>query len=402
MNRRKFLSLCSGAAAGALLPRWSWASDLPRDLKITRIVGFDLESRRCKVCGKNSRLDVHGDRARDSMVRIYTNAGLEGLGNCRASEAKLSLLLGKNPFDFFKADEPAFHSPLEAGTMPLWDLAGKALNQPVFALLGGKGPRRVPVYDGSIYFADLMPEHAGRWQDRFKEEIDLGFKRGHRGFKIKIGRGAKWMPTEPGFDRDLEVVRLIRRHAGPEIMLAVDANNGYDLARAKRFLTELPGINLAFVEELFNEEVPLDLELKAFLREHRLKTLIADGETQQTLEPFKPFIAAHAIDIYEGDINHFGIDGILTEAAWAKAQDLRVSPHGWGSLVGFYMSLHVGRAITNYYAAENDPLDNDLLLAEGYGIKDGTASVPEAPGFGLKLDAQKFASVVKPKFDLKL
>jgi L-alanine-DL-glutamate epimerase-like enolase superfamily enzyme len=197
-------------------------------------------------------------------------------------------------------------------------------------------------------------------------------------------------------------VKLIREHAGPDILLAVDANNGYDLARAKRFLSELPDADLAFVEELFNEEVALDLELKAFLRERKLKTLIADGETQQTLEPFKPFMAARAIDIFEGDINHFGMEGILTEAAWAKGQGLMVSPHGWGSLVGFYMSLHVGRAITNFYRAENDPLDNDLLIADGYAVRDGTASVPEAPGFGLKLDEAKFAAAIKPKFDLTL
>lgn len=400
-TRRQFLARCGVLAAGALLPRWAWAADLPRDHKITRIVGFDLESKRCKFCGKNSRLDDHGDRARDRMVRLYTNAGIEGLGNCRAEEAKLANLLGKDPFDSFNATEPAFHSPLGAGTMPLWDLAGKALRQPVFKLLGGKGPRRVPVYDGSIYFADLLPQYAGRWQDRFREEIDLGLSRGHRAFKIKIGRGAKWMPAEEGFARDLEVVRLIRKHAGPDIALGADANNGYDLPRAKRFLTELPDANLAFVEELFNEEVPLDLELKAFIRERKLKTLIADGETQQTLEPFKPFIAARAIEIYEGDINHFGIEGILTEAAWTKAQDLQVSPHGWGSLVGFYMSLQVGRAITNYYRGENDPLDNDILIADGYAIKDGTAGLPEAPGFGLRLDEQKFAARIKPRFDLK-
>jgi L-rhamnonate dehydratase len=401
MNRRNFLALCGGAAASTFLPQWTWAADLPRDLKITRIVGFDLPSKRCKVCGENSRLDVHGDRATDRMVCLYTSNGLEGLGNCRASETVLASLLGRNPFDFFQAEEPAFKSPLGVGTMPLWDLAGKALRKPVFELLGGKGPQRVPVYDGSIYFADLMPEYASRWQDRFKEEIDLGFKRGHRAFKIKIGRGAKWMPTEEGFERDKAVVQLIRRHTGPDTLLAVDANNGYDLARSKRFLTDLPDLDLAFVEELFNEDVALDLELKAFLRERKLKALIADGETQQTPEPLKPFIAARAIDIYEGDINTFGIEGIMTEAAWARPQGLQVSPHGWGSLVGFYSTLHVGRAITNYYRAENDPLDNDVLLADGYAIKDGTASVPEAPGFGLKLDEQKFAATIKPRFDLK-
>lgn len=401
MNRRNFLAWCGSATALALLPRWTWAAELPRDLKITRIVGFDLPSKRCKFCGKNSRLDVHGDRASDRCVRIYTNTGLEGLGYCRANEAALSSLLGKNPFDAFDREAAAFQSPLGVSTMPLWDLAGKALSQPVYQLLGGKGNTTVPVYDGSIYFTDLLPEYVNSWPDRFKAEIDLGRQRGHSAFKIKIGRGAKWMPTEEGFARDLEVVKLIRKHAGPETILAVDANNGYDLARAKRFLTELPDIDLAFVEELFNEDVTQDLALKAFLAERKLKTLIADGETQNTLEPFKPLIAAKAIDILQGDINTFGIEGIMTEATWAKPQGLTVAPHGWGSLMGFYASLQIGGAITNYSMAENDPLDSDVLIADGYAIKDGKVKLPPAPGFGLKLDEAKFAAAIKPRFDLK-
>jgi L-rhamnonate dehydratase len=402
MDRRKFLSSCSGAVACTLLPRWSWAAELPRDFRITRIVGFVLESQRPKICGKNSRLDVHGDRARDSMVRIYTDAGIEGLGSCRADEKAAASLLGQNPFTYFSSAAPGFKSPLGVGTMPLWDLVGKALNKPVFELLGGKGARRVPVYDGSIYFADLLPQYADHWQDRFKEEIELGFKRGHRAFKIKIGRGAKWMPVEEGFERDKAVVKLIRQYAGPDILLAVDANNGYDLARTKRFLTDLPDVNLAFLEEMFNEQVNLYLELKAFMAEHKLKTRIADGETQSELEAYKPFIASRTIDILEGDINVFGIDGLMTEAAWAKPQNLLISPHGWGSLLGFYASAHLGRGITNYYMGENDPLDNAMLIADGYALKDGTANVPDAPGFGLKLDEQRFAKVIKPKFDLNL
>ncbi len=58
--------------------------------------------------------------------------------------------------------------------MPLWDLAGKVLKKPVYELLGGAGPQRVPVYDGSIYFSDLLPQYSHKPLDRFKEEIDMG------------------------------------------------------------------------------------------------------------------------------------------------------------------------------------------------------------------------------------
>lgn len=401
MKRREFLSLCGVAGAAALWPRWSWAADLPRDVKTTRIVGFDLVSKRPKLVGKNSRLGVHGDSATDRMVRLYTNSGLEGLGLCRSKEAALSSLLGKNPFDYYQREAREMRSPLDTGSMPLWDLAGKALNKPVYNLLGGKANRPLPAYDGSIYFADLLPEHVARWEDRFKEEIDDGLRRGHRAFKIKVGRGAKWMPAEEGFERDKAVLRAIRRHAGPAIALGVDANNGYDLARAKRLLSELPDINLAFAEELFPEVLAENLEFKSFLKDHQLQTLVADGETQQSLEPLKPFMEKRAIDVFQGDMNHFGIEGILREASWAESFGLKVGPHNWGSLIGFYQMLHIGVAIPNFYRAENDPLSTDILVAEGYTVKDGLASVPTTPGFGLAINETLFTTKVKPVFDLK-
>ena len=81
-------------------------------------------------------------------------------------------------------------------------------------------------------------------------------------------------------------------------------------------------------------------------------------------------------------MNHFGFEGILTEAEWAQPAGIQIAPHNWGSLIGFYMQLHVGRAIPNLYMAEHDPLSTDVLIADGYEIKDGTCSVPEVPASG--------------------
>ncbi|HEY2249399.1 MAG TPA: enolase C-terminal domain-like protein [Planctomycetaceae bacterium] len=396
MQRRDFLI----AIAGMALTRIIQAAEPPKDVRITRAVGFDLVSRRSKVAGKNARLDVHGDRATDRMVRLYTNAGVEGIGNCRAEKDACAKLIGKDPFEFVRRDDRRVAGPLGAGTMPLWDLAAKLLKKPAWELMGGAGTEKVPVYDGSIYFADLLPQYADRWRDRFKAEIDLGLADGHRAFKIKIGRGSKWMPRDAGDDRDVDVVTLIRRHAGPNVLLGVDANNGYDLAGAKRFLQRAADVKLAFVEELFPETVEECLALKQFIKEQGGATLLADGETQHELEAFKPFIAARAIDIYQGDMNHFGIDGILTEAAWAAEQKLRIAPHNWGSLGGYYQQLHVGRAIPNFYRAEHDPLSNAVLVSDGYSRKDGFATLPDVPGFGLAIDEKAFARDVTIRFDV--
>ncbi|HUG94171.1 MAG TPA: enolase C-terminal domain-like protein [Planctomycetaceae bacterium] len=398
LTRRQFLG---SAAAGSLLANVVAAGEFPRDLKITRAAGFTLRSQRSKVAGRNSRLDVHGDAANDRMLRLSTNAGVEGLGNCRAGEQDVAKLLGRNPFDLYDRERRTMTGPLGAGTMPLWDLAGKVLDQPVHKLLGGAGADRVPCYDGSIYFADLLPQYEGRWRDRFREELDMGLERGHRAFKIKIGRGAKWMPRDEGDARDVDVVTLFRRHGGRDVLLGVDANNGYDLAGTKRFFERVGALDIAFAEEMFPETVDDCLAFQSFLREQGWKTLVADGETQGELEVFKPFIEARAIEVYQADMNRFGFEGILTEAAWAKEQDLLVAPHNWGSLVGFYMQLQVGRAIPNFYRAEHDPLSTPVLIADGYSVKNGEASVPDTPGCGLKLDEERFGREVQPMFDLR-
>ena len=400
MNRRRFLATAGVLATAARLPRPAWADDFPPDVRITRVVGFDVTSRRSKVAGKNARLDVHGDSATDRMVRLFTSAGHEGLGNCRADEPALAALIGKSLAECFDPAAPRA-TVLGSATMPVWDLAGKALGKPAYELLGGRGPERVRVYDGSIYFADLLPEFAVRPLDRFKEEIDMSRAVGHRAVKIKIGRGAKWMDRQAGDRRDLDVVRTIREHAGPDMLLGVDANNGYDLAGAKRFLDEAGPLDVAFAEEMFEETVDDCLAFKAFIHEQGFKTLLADGETQSELDVFKPFIERQAIDVLQGDMNHFGFEGILQEAEWARPQGIQVAPHNWGSLIGFYMQLHVGRAIDNLYMAEHDPLTSDVIVAEGYKIADGACSVPDAPGFGLAIDEEKFKSAATVRFDLR-
>lgn len=90
----------------------------------------------------------------------------------------------------------------------------------------------------------------------------------------------------------------------------------------------------------------------------------------------------------------------MDEAAMARPQGILVAPHNWSSLVALYLQVHVGLAVPNFYRAEHDPLTSDMLIAEGYEIKDGACSVPDAPGFGLALDEGKFQNA-SVNFDLR-
>lgn len=209
------------------------------------------------------------------------------------------------------------------------------------------------------------------------------------------------MPADEGYQRDVEVLKLIRGHVGEKIELAVDANDGYDLPRTKRLLSDLPDFDFAFIEEMFPEDIEKYLELKAFIKDHRWRTLIADGENTRRPEQMQSWVDARAVDILQGDMNLYGFEDILREAAMGRPHGIRIAPHNWGSLVGYYLQLQVGRAITNFYRAEQDPISAPALVAEGYTIKEGTSSVPEAPGLGLSINEKAFTDGAKVVFDIK-
>ncbi len=99
-------------------------------------------------------------------------------------------------------------------------------------------------------------------------------------------------------------------------------------------------------------------------------------------------------------MHQFGFEGILAEAAAAKQHGATVAPHNWGHLIAFTMQLQLGRAITNLYRAEHDPLTSDVIVSEGTEIRDGSASVPQTPGCGLRVDEKQFATQARLLYDV--
>lgn len=397
MQRREFI----GAVAGTgLLWKAGWAKELPDDLKVTRVVGFDLHTRRVKHVGKNAVRGDHGAGGMDRMVRLETNTGHQAVGRCWRDQKDVVQLLGQNPFDWFDEDSRRFTSPLGRRTMVLWDLAGKVLDKPVYSLLGGEQNRPVPVYDGSFYFSDLMPTYENRWVDRFKEELDDSLERGHRATKVKIGRGHQWMDRTAGDERDIAVLRLLRGHAGDELVIGVDANNSMTPESAKVFLKQTADLNLAFLEEPFREDAKQSRELKEFIASKGMRTLLADGEGVDDEASYRPIVDAKAVDILQGDMYSLGIEGIRAEAAMAEPAGIQIAPHNWSSLLSLFMQVHTGLSVSNFYRAEMDPLSTDVLVYDGYRIQNGRCSVPDEPGFGLSIDEEKF-SRVKVNFDVR-
>ena len=186
-------------------------------------------------------------------------------------------------------------------------------------------------------------------------------------------------------------MRAIRKLVGPEVRLMVDANNAFDLDGTIRWLDAVDD-DLFFVEEMFPERVEDDLKLKEYLKSKGRKTLVADGESAREVGHFDPYLKAGALDVLQADIRAFGLTLLweLSRRAAAAGHSALLAPHNWGSFLGVYMMVVLGRGIPNFLMAEQDTSSSDLFDTSAFVKKEGRMKVPDTPGCGLVLREDVF------------
>ena len=273
-------------------------SDISRE-RITRIEKIEVHSPRPRDIGCNARGGAHGTVVHDSVVRVHTASGAVGVGWSRLTREVAESLVGRSLGELFRLPDGALADGA-AIDLPLWDLAARVQGVPLYRLLGARGSRAVELYDGSIYIDDLDADNA-QAQEIFREEVATGHRYGYRNFKIKIGRGARWMPTAAGLERDVLVIHTVREAAGPDAKILVDANNGGTLNSTKDTLSACADAGIYWFEEPFAEDPALNADLKQFIRERGLATLVADGESGPPPPTFFAMVEAGDIDVVQHD-----------------------------------------------------------------------------------------------------
>ncbi len=384
--------------------------------RIDRIEAATLIGRRPREAGCNSRIPVHGADVHVPVIRLTTAEGARGFGLGQTTEARAKALLGKpikdlvSPNGSLKGDTGAFE-------FALWDLLGLLEGQPVYELAARaqnsarekKGLRvpagqclRVPCYDTSLYLDDLHLPTDEAGAALIAEEARYGFEHNHRNFKIKVGRGARYMPLEAGTRRDIAVIKAVRAAVGADARIMIDANNGYNFNIAKRVLAETADCNLFWLEEAFHEDPALYEALRKWLDLERLATYIADGEGWAA-EALLDWARDGFIDVIQYDIFSHGFSNWLGTGALLDSWGARAAPHHYGRHLGNYVSGHLAAAIEGFTFVEWDETSTPGIDASAYRVEDGHVLIPDAPGFGLALEEDIFrAAVADGGFELRL
>jgi L-alanine-DL-glutamate epimerase-like enolase superfamily enzyme len=260
----------------------------------------------------------------------------------------------------------------------LWDIMGKVAGLPVHRLLGGAGRRQILAYASSINWGD---------DARAEAETRDCLARGFRAIKVKIGQTPR---------AAIARAELIRKIAGPEIRLSVDANWAFDLDEATQVGEALAALDYWWFEEPI---VPEDIDGYRRLRE-RTKVRLAAGESDFVATQARDLIATRSVGVIQPDVARAGgITETRRIADLADAFHVAYAPHvGWSGAICAAASVQLAAAQPNFLVYEcmifANPLREDLLtrrVGSFQDLVDGHAAVPEGLGLGVEIDRDALA-----------
>lgn len=395
MNRRDFTSRVSGSIVSSVLTGASFGAVVEqRGAQGSRIVEVSrarITGKRSRIVGRNSHLGLHGQVVTEPVVALTTDSGIKGWGHSRASQSDATMILGKRFGELFEVKTGTREEALRFD-FPLWDLAGRLAGKSVHQLLGDQGQTRVPVYDGSIYFDDLDPETGNdRGIQTILENVERSLEAGFRGFKLKVGRGFKWMEKRRGLERDVEVVKSVRKLCGPSVTICIDSNVGYTLGETLEVVERLAESDIYFIEEPIPERREDFVAFKRFLRQKGYGTLIALGESAPGHESrFMDFLRSGLVDVIQWDMRAYSLTKWLKFLPVVDETGTITAPHNWNSHLGGFYIAQFGRGCPHFCMGEIDSVRMPGVDSGGYRLAEGLMSVPDSPGFGLELDESLF------------
>ena len=263
-------------------------------------------------------------------------------------------------------------SDVAAINYALYDLLGKTLNVPLYALLGG-------LYRNRVLAAVEVP--GGPPEEMAAHSVEY-YNQGIRGIKAKVG-------TDP--DRDAQSLKAIREALGDEISLRADANRRYTVHEAIRFcrLAEEYDVGLELLEQ---PTANTDFEGARRISDTVHVPVEAD-EAADSLQQVFQLLKNDACDIINTKCSKAGgISGVKKWAAVAEAAEKPIvigTEYGLGSIVA--SKVHLGCAIKNAdpVVEFTEIMLHDLLVKNPLELRDGYIEVPTGPGIGWEFDNEK-------------
>ena len=324
------------------------------------------------------------------MCRMTSEGGVVGLGESyvwlveSAVSPKIMadtiaahlgrFVLGRSPFDRGAIHEKLLNNVARNEfakgllDMALWDMAARMTGRPVHDLAGGKQCDRIPL-------SLVMPLTD---VETIRTITTMALERGLRSFRCKLGDGKR---------RDVEIISAVRELIGPDAGLRVDYNQAYSPSEAVEAIAAIAPYGIDFAEQPVRAD---DFAGMAWVQSRTNVPLMAHEGA---------FGLRDIITMAEmGAVRCFGLNAerpggmtwALQAVDYAAARGIDVVLHNQCGGVGsaMIMHLHAARAANIRHATElqGHTMLESTLVHERLDYENGSAKVPEGPGWGVTLD----------------
>ena len=334
-------------------------------------------------------------RANEILVRLRTDAGLEGIGLATSYtpiEAAIKafrtgiaeLVVGQDALAPERLYQRLFGLTSQriasergwsreaivrisaAVDIAAWDIVGKVAGLPLYRLFGGyRG--EVPCYVTCAYYRD------GKDLSELRAEMEMLKAQGHRGFKGKVGGLS--------LAQDIERMGVVRDVIGDDADLMIDVNRAWDLDTAIEGARLLEPLRPRWLEEPVRwADDRRELKLLAM----RTRIPLSAGESELTSYGCRALIEERAIQILQFDCTMMGG---FTEgrklAALCELNHVQVAPHHDCFIHGHIVAASpAGCIVESFTDPERDPLQAELF-ENPPTIANGWMTLNEGPGLGL-------------------
>lgn len=356
-------------------------------------------------------------------LKVETDEGIYGLGDATVNGRELAVasyltdhvlpcLIGRDPFQTediwhylyrgaYWRRGPITMAAIGAVDVALWDIKGKALNTPVYNLLGGRSRTGVMVYG-----------HAnGRDIEETSEEVARYIEMGYLAVRAQTGipglpstygvsknklyyePAEKGLPVENLWSTEKylyhvpQLFERLRARFGHDVHLLHDAHHRLTPIEAGRLGKSLEPYHLFWLED------PVAAELQAgfrLIRQHTT-TPIALGEVFNTIWDAEQLLREQWIDYIRMAVVHSGgLTHLRKVADFAAVYNVQTGCHGATDLspVSMAAALHFGISVPNFGIQEymRHTPETDEVFPHSYHYDQGYLHPGEGPGLGVDLD----------------
>ncbi|MFI5731668.1 L-fuconate dehydratase [Kribbella sp. NPDC051587] len=347
---------------------------------------------------------------RDHVVGLDVEATLDDLGAFWKSLVHDSQLRWLGP------EKGVMHMAIGAVVNAVWDLAAKRAGVPLWKLLSDLTPEQIVALVDFRYLTDaLTPDEAleilRKGQAGRAEREALLRERGYPAYTTTPGwlgyddaklvrlcheavaEGFTQIKLKVGADLDDDIrrMRLAREAVGPDIRIAIDANQRWDVGDAIRWIEALAPYDVWWVEEPTS---PDDILGHATIAKAIAPTRVATGEHVQNRVVFKQMLQAGSLSVLQLDSARVaGVNENIAILLLAAKFGVPVCPHAGG--VGL-CELVQHLSMFDYVAVSGSVEDRVIEFVDHLHehfldpvvIRDGHYVAPVKPGFGAEMDAE--------------